>query len=520
MRYLLYLAYKPSVCKPVKIRREFCRKIPPCPDDSRGRRRRKRTGKSKAASVMTMETLNIQTAEKVDKFSFAYRTGRRILAFALAAVLLGSMMLAWEARVRDLRKAYVGSALEYAAQVLQSNTGYLNEPAVERAWQILTNAVRKPKTYEEFETYASLSIAKGEYKEAIGYLEHCIDLYSGDSDRDLALLWLRKGSLFTLTEDFETAQTCFDQALQLDENIPDAYLLRAQMESELGNTEAAVEDLQNYEALAGTQPVIQAALGGLYESAQDFENAEKCYTQAISSENYEVNILAARGRCRILLGDTEGALRDLERYLREGGEDPTGDVHAMLGMCRMEAQRYEDARKSFDAAIRAGYADEKLLWVQRVACDYILKDYDAVIRDGEKALELMEAQGGTDGEMGELNQWIGFSYFIKNDYEAALRAFEQALKQNAQLTEITYYAGICAMSTGKDEQAVEYFLDSAQRGEYASVCMYNAALCAIRLEDYQAAAQHLQAAIDANDDEEAVKEAKELLVQVRNYRNE
>lgn len=47
-------------------------------------------------------------------------------------------------------------------------------------------------------------------------------------------------------------------------------------------------------------------------------------------------------------------MRDLERYLREGGEDPTGDVHAMLGMCRMEAQRYEDARKSFDAAIRGG----------------------------------------------------------------------------------------------------------------------------------------------------------------------
>ena len=469
---------------------------------------------------MTMETLSIQTAEKPERFSFAYRTGRRVLAFALAAVLLGSMMLAWGARVRDLRKAYAGSALEYASQVLQSNTGYLNEPAVERAWQILTNAVRKPKTFEEFETYASLSIAKGDYKEAIGYLEHCIDLYSGDSDGELALLWLRKGSLFTLTEDFKTAQDCYDKALQLDETIPDAYLLRAQMESELGNMEAAVKDLKRYESLAGPQPVIQAALGGLYESAQDYENAEKCYTQAISSENYEVNILAARGRCRILLGDTEGALRDLERYLREGGEDPTGDVHAMLGMCRMEAQRYEDARKSFDAAIRAGYADEKLLWAQRVACDYILKDYDAVIQDGGKALELMEAQGGTDGEMGELNQWIGFSYFIKNDYEAALQAFEQARKQNAQLSEITYYAGICAMSVGKDEQAVEYFLESAERGEYTSVCMYNAALCEIRLEDHLTAAAYLQASIDAGDDENAVTEAKELLDQVKEYLDE
>ena len=35
-----------------------------------------------------METLSIQTAKKPERFSFAYRTGRRVLAFALAAVLL------------------------------------------------------------------------------------------------------------------------------------------------------------------------------------------------------------------------------------------------------------------------------------------------------------------------------------------------------------------------------------------------------------------------------------------------
>lgn len=76
------------------------------------------------------------------------------------------------------------------------------------------------------------------------------------------------------------------------------------------------------------------------------------------------------------------------------------------------------------------------------------------------------------------------------------------------------------MSTGKDEQAVAYFLESAERGEYTSVCMYNAALCEIRLEDHMAAAAYLQASIDAGDDENAVTEAKELLDQVKEYLDE
>lgn len=435
----------------------------------------------------------------------------------MVLILVGGMVLAWEVRIQDLRKQYVGSTLEYASQVTQNNTGYLNQSAVERAWQVLTKAIRKPKTYEEFETYASLAIAKGQYEEGIGYLQSCIDTYPEESDSERARLWLRKGSLYTLTEQFASATECYNMALSLDPKIPDAYLLRAQMESEQGDMETAAEDLKTYLALAGSNPVIQAALGGLYESIEDYENAVKCYTEAIESTQYEVSNLASRGRCRILLGDSQAALQDLERFFQEGGADTTGDIYAMLGMCRMDAGNYGDARKAFYSAIHMGYPDPKLIWTQCVACDYIMEDYDAVIEDGAKALEAIEQHGGTGKEIGELNQWIGFSYFVKNDYEQAAQAFETSLRHDSTLSYIHYYAGICCMSTGDNEKATAYFLRSAQRDEYASICLYNAALCFLQLEDYESAKQQLEAAIEAGDDEEAVSEAKTLLVQVKNY---
>lgn len=464
-----------------------------------------------------MATENAIVPEKVQKYDFTYRIGRRLLALFMVVILIGGMVLAWQVRIQDLRKQYVGSALEYASQVTQNNTGYLNQSVIERAWRVLTTAVRKPKTFEEFETYASLAIAKGLYEDGIGYLQSCIDTYPGESDSELARLWLRKGSLYTLSEQFEPATECYNKALSLDPNIPDAYLLRAQMESEQGDMESAAADLRTYEAMAGSHPVIQAALGGLYESAEDYENAVKCYTEAIKSEQYDVSNLASRGRCRILLGDSAGALQDLERFFQEGGADTTGDIYAMLGMCRMEAKNYADARKAFYSAIQMGYSDPKLIWTQCVACDYIMQDHDAVVEDGAKALEAIEKYGGTNEEIGELNQWIGFSYFVKNEYEQAAQAFETALGNNPALSFVPYYAGICCMSSGEHEKAAAYFLQSAQRNEYPSICLYNAALCFIQLEDYQSAEIQLAEAIEAGDDEEAVSEAKSLLAEVRAY---
>ena len=61
--------------------------------------------------------------------------------------------------------------------------------------------------------------------------------------------------------------------------MKEAYLLRAQMNSLLGNQELVIGDIRTYDDLVGEEPSIRAAIGSLYESAGDYENAIECYTR-------------------------------------------------------------------------------------------------------------------------------------------------------------------------------------------------------------------------------------------------
>lgn len=445
------------------------------------------------------------------KYRFTHHWGRRLLAFFLAVVLLGSMMLAWAAQIRDLGMQYVGTTLEQAQRVMQSNTGYLNQPMLERAWRILKTLVPKPRGYDDYDTYASLAIARGDYATAADFMQGCIDTYAGDSDGEKAMLWLRKGSLYTLCEDYDNAIACYDKTLELNSNVADAYLLRAQMQNERGKTEQAVADLREYQRLNGGSQTIQAVMGSMYEAAGEYAAAVECYTQAMQGENYDISILASRGRCKILTGDALGAKSDLERYFSAGGEDGNGDINAMLGMCRMEANDYAGALESLHKAADLNYQNPQLLYSQSAACAFAIDDFETAIADGEKAIALGQAQRMTAGELSEAWKWVGYSHFSRSEFPEAAEALSQALAGNPGLEFANYYAGICYMSAEQPEKAVAYFEASAARKEHASICLYDSALCLLQMEQIPEAAKALLASIEANDDEKAVAGSKEIL---------
>lgn len=443
---------------------------------------------------------------------FRYRLGRRTLAFVMAVVMLGGMILAWQVQIHDTGMQFVGTVLERAQQVTSSNTAYLDQSTLERAWRVLKATVSKPDTYEEYDTYASLAIAKGDYSGAIPYMQGCIDTCA-DGDRALAVLWLRQGSLHILCDDYDMAIGCFDEALALDSGLTDAYLLRAQMKNEQGKLEEAAENLKRYLELAGDNPVIQAALAGLYESTGSFERAVECYTLAIDSGNYDVNNLASRGRCRILIGEVEAARKDLERFFREDGKDPKGDYLAMLGMCHMEAEDYKSAVRTLHSAIDHGYQDTYLIYSQSTACAYVMEDYDLVLTDGAKALEAAPVDADTSSVL----KWMGFAHFARSEMNEAADRFAQALSQNGDLEFVNYYAGVACMTAERYKEAVSYFKVSAQRMEHASTCLYNAALCLLQQELAEEAMDALREAIRAHDDDQAVQEAESLLAVMEDY---
>ena len=436
--------------------------------------------------------------------------GRRLLAVLMVLLLILSMYLAYRAQIRFSGLNYVGQISEYAAQVTANNTGYLSRSTLDRAWAILRTTIRHPQSYDDFDLYASIAIAREDYVGATEYLQGCIDHSDPKGDtKALAMLYLRQASLYVLTEKYGEALSRLDRAIELNEKLAAAYFLRAEMYMVLGNEQAAVSDLNAYKNLEQADPEILSTFGPLYESTGDYDSAIECYTAGIKSvQAYKVSYYADRARCRLHMGDTAGARQDLEDYFTREGEDPNGEEAAMLAACRMNDADYSGALAMFHRAIADGYVTPYLLYSQSVLCAYMCGDYETVIRDGEKAIEGLEA---AEKNSAELHSWVGLGWMAKGDYTRATEHFTEAAARDASLENVSYYLGISTLAQGDTEKAVICFTESVEKNESVSASLYNRAVCYLKQGLVQEAREDLNAVMERNDDPEVTAQAQELL---------
>ena len=429
----------------------------------------------------------------------------------MALALILSMYLTVRAQIRFSSLNFVGQVSEYAAKVTADNTGYLSQSTLDRAWTILRATIRHPRTYEDYDMYASIAIAREDYAGAAEYLQGCIDRFSGDTG-ELAVLYLRQASVFVLSGEREKALPRLDKAIELDPGLSAAYFLRAEMYSAIGETDKAVADLTAYKDLDGSDPVILASLGQMYESTGDYANAIECYTAGITDKRaYRVDLLADRARCRFQSGDAAGARQDLEEYFSRNGSDPEGAAAAMLAVCRMNDGEYGPALEMFHRSISDGYAVPHILYGQSVLCAYMNGDYEQAAADGEKAILGAEAAGENTGE---LHLWTGLACMVKEEYDRAAEHFTAAAEKNDSLQDVRYYLGICALAGGDAAGAEEYFTASVEREENVTASLYNRAVCLLQQGKLKEAKQDLRAVTERDDDPELTAQAKELLGQL------
>jgi len=447
---------------------------------------------------------------------------RRVIAAGMALILVLGLFLGYAAQIRFAQLSYLGTVLEHAASVTADNTKYLNESTLKRAWNILRYAVGKPRTYDEYDMYASLAIARTEYAEAIPYIQGCIDLYPGDSPREKAVLHMRLGSLYALSDDVENAIVSFDMAIETEPALADAYLLRAQMLSLAGRQEEAAADIHSYDALVGSDPAIRAAIGSLYESAGDYENAVQCYTLGLEQTGgTDPELLAARGRCLVLTRNMEAARQDFIDFFANGGLDPTGEYNLMLGLCRMEAGEYEKALNSFHNALNAGYGQQALVYSQCVLCAYIIGDYETVISDGERALEALtqpsqqqsELTAVTEGLMSEeeIHHWMGLARMAGEDFEGAKAEFLAIEDLSLAPAGVLYYLGLCSATLGENEAAIANYTKSIEKEQMVSLCLYNRGVAYLQTEKLEEGLTDLITVLQRNDDADASAAAAALL---------
>ena len=115
-----------------------------------------------------------------------------------------------------------------------------------------------------------------------------------------------------------------------------------------GQPEQAIADLQQ---LAAKQPPVEGAsraLGIAYYRTGKLIDAEQAFAKAMAQDPADVEWIQMRGLTLYRLGRPADAIPFLER-VRQWTPNANADANHVLGLCYMNARRYDDARGAFAA---------------------------------------------------------------------------------------------------------------------------------------------------------------------------
>ncbi len=116
-----------------------------------------------------------------------------------------------------------------------------------------------------------------------------------------------------------------------------------------------------------------------------------------------------------------------------------------IGITEIQMQRYREARKSFERAIRANreYADA---YNNLGVVFYEARRYSAAVKQYQKAIE-------KDATSASFFSNLGAAYFSKHDFERSVEAYQHALELDPDVFERTSRAGVQAQLPSPEDRA-------------------------------------------------------------------
>lgn len=171
-------------------------------------------------------------------------------------------------------------------------------------------------------------------------------------------------------------------------------------------------------------------------------------------------------------GDFEDALQNLKKALTYAPYDP--ETNHYLGKTYLKLERYKEALQSFNRA-----------WSR-------------------------------DPELSGLRYDMAVTHYKLKDYPIATYLFAEEAKENPQNVLARYYLGNCYFQRGRYQKASVHFLKAAEANPTIKPNAYFfAALCDIKLEQFEAAAQKFEVVSESALDEGVRSKAQQYLRQVR-----
>lgn len=138
---------------------------------------------------------------------------------------------------------------------------------------------------------------------------------------------------------------------------------------------------------------------------------------------------------------------DAVDFYQAAGKGTPGNASVLnkIGICQLMMQRYKEAKKSFERAIRADrkYADA---YNNLGVIYYQAHNYSAAIKNYEKAISLKD-------DAASYYSNIGAAYFGKKQFDKALQSYSKAMQLDPEIFERTSRAGVMAQLSSPEDRA-------------------------------------------------------------------
>ncbi len=240
-------------------------------------------------------------------------------------------------------------------------------------------------------------------------------------------------------------------------------LATAHEKLEHGQTQEAIAMLEKLAANPGEAAKgVHHELGIAYYRAGKLLSAEKAFASAMDEDPNDMEAVQMRGLTLYRLGRPAAAIPFLER-VRQWTPNANADANYVLGLCYLNAQRFDDARQAF--------ADQFSVPSNSGAAYLLLGNMLMIANLPEAAADAAKKALELTPKLPRAHFLLGEFYLFKSDTDRALREFEQEREINPANPSVYDRLGDVYLRSGQYQLAQESLakaisLDTSSTGPF------------------------------------------------------
>ncbi len=204
----------------------------------------------------------------------------------------------------------------------------------------------KDKTAEEWFVEGYMAASQEDYDAAEDCFSESINLKP-----DFEAAWKQRGDMKFVSGASKYAIEDYNKAIELDSTYASAYLKRAQAWLDQNDSDNAQKDLDAVTEMDPDAPEVLLLAASIFEKQGRIEDAITSYDKALSNSPKDTQVLNARALIHLFNGKPDSAVADLLKIQALEGSNFVNSFNLGLAYGQMEG-KWKDAFQHFEKAFK------------------------------------------------------------------------------------------------------------------------------------------------------------------------